>query len=130
MQITHVKLLNVVGFSSGFGCVFIASALCFCNISATLTLSSKRSIASILVSGEVCSCSAVVAALPSFLRTRFALGPGVTLWRFRRAGAGSGVVRSTYPFGRRGGRGGDMAVLCVCRTGERGLRSGGEVRWR
>ena len=65
MQITHVKLLNVVGFSSGFVCALTASGLCFCSISATLALSSERSMASILVSGKAGTCTTGVAALAS-----------------------------------------------------------------
>jgi hypothetical protein len=94
MQITHVKLFKVVGFSSGLVWALTASALCLCNISATETLSSERSISSILASGDVGSWLSVV-DVPLLCRTRFAEGPGVTLLRFRRAGVGSGVVRST-----------------------------------
>ena len=114
IQITHVKLRNVVAGSSSFCCAFTASTRCFCSTSCMIGLSSERSISSIFASGD---SPLTGAAVPS---ARFILleeGPGLAMRRFEsRWGAvtpilgDSSLVKSTYPLGRRELRvGGAMA---------------------
>lgn len=92
MQMTHVKVLNVVGASSGFVCDLTASSRCFCSTSCTGSLSSVRSTSSGLGGSALSGCE--LEASSRFCR--FADGPGVVDSLFLRCGGESGVaVKST-----------------------------------
>lgn len=89
MQMTHVKVLNVVGFSSGRVCELTASFRCFCSISCTDCRSSVKSTSSTVAAFEL-------AAAPLARLCRFAEGPGEGESLFRLCDGRSGVpVRST-----------------------------------
>ena len=81
MQMTHVKLLNVVCSSSGFCWAFMVSARCFSSVSLMAVFSSRRSISSMLAGSGL-------ADEPSFRFTRFVEGPETGDLRFERVDVG------------------------------------------
>lgn len=91
MQITQLKLLNVVTVSTGFAWALIASSRCFLRTS-KISSSCDKSICSIGAGDLLFELSA---AAPSSPFSRLDDGPGVGDSRFRRRGGESGSVRST-----------------------------------
>jgi hypothetical protein len=84
IQMTQVKVLNVVAVSSGFCCALTASSRGFCSMFCTVCLSVERSISSTATSGVLLVRPPEV---PSFGLRLFAEGPGVGLGGLECRGA-------------------------------------------